>query len=118
MALADFVVVMNQGRIEDQGTPEKVYARPASRFSATFMGESTIIGDQAMRPEHIEIVKSKGSLGPATITDVVYQGSYKRVLAKGGETQFIVHSAGDQEIKIGDVVQLHCDPKFRVKLAR
>ena len=118
MALADHVVVMNHGRIEDEGTPERVYARPSSRFSATFMGESTIIGDQAIRPEHIEIVNSKGSLGPATITDVVYQGSYKRVLAKGGQTQFIIRSAGDNLVKIGDVVQLHCEPKFIVKLAR
>ncbi|MEQ1521399.1 MAG: ABC transporter ATP-binding protein [Aestuariivirga sp.] len=43
MALADHCVVMNQGRIEDEGTPERVYAKPATRFSATFMGESTII---------------------------------------------------------------------------
>ena len=43
MALADHVVVMNAGRIEDEGTPERVYARPATRFSATFMGESTIL---------------------------------------------------------------------------
>ena len=43
MALADHCVVMNQGRIEDEGTPERVYAQPATRFSATFMGESTLI---------------------------------------------------------------------------
>ena len=30
MALADHVVVMNSGRIEDQGTPERVYARPGN----------------------------------------------------------------------------------------
>ena len=43
MALADHCVVMNNGRIEDEGPPERVYSRPASRFSATFMGESTIL---------------------------------------------------------------------------
>jgi spermidine/putrescine transport system ATP-binding protein len=43
MALADHCVLMNHGRIEDEGRPERVYARPATRFSATFMGESTII---------------------------------------------------------------------------
>jgi spermidine/putrescine transport system ATP-binding protein len=35
--------VMNHGKIEDQGPPERVYSRPASRFSATFMGESTLL---------------------------------------------------------------------------
>jgi spermidine/putrescine transport system ATP-binding protein len=43
MALADHCVVMNHGHIEDEGTPERVYAQPATRFSATFMGESTLI---------------------------------------------------------------------------
>src|SRR5262245_30217835 len=41
MALADHCVVMNRGRIEDAGPPERVYARPASRFTASFMGDST-----------------------------------------------------------------------------
>jgi spermidine/putrescine transport system ATP-binding protein len=41
MALADLLVVMNHGRIEDMGPPERVYARPASLFTAAFMGEIT-----------------------------------------------------------------------------
>jgi spermidine/putrescine transport system ATP-binding protein len=43
MALADLIVVMNRGRVEDMGPPERVYGRPATRFAATFMGESTIL---------------------------------------------------------------------------
>src|SRR6202008_1566228 len=43
MALADHIVVMNGGRIEDQGAAERVYGKPATRFAATFMGESTIV---------------------------------------------------------------------------
>ena len=43
MSIADRVVVMNHGRIEDQGPPDRVYLRPASLFAATFMGESNII---------------------------------------------------------------------------
>jgi spermidine/putrescine transport system ATP-binding protein len=34
---------MNRGRIEDAGPPERVYARPASRFTASFMGDSTVL---------------------------------------------------------------------------
>ncbi|MEZ5931203.1 MAG: ABC transporter ATP-binding protein [Alphaproteobacteria bacterium] len=48
MALADQVVVMNAGRIEDAGPPERVYARPASRFTAAFMGESNVIEGRAL----------------------------------------------------------------------
>jgi spermidine/putrescine transport system ATP-binding protein len=43
MALASLVVVMNKGRIEDMGTPKRIYEQPATRFTATFMGESTQI---------------------------------------------------------------------------
>ena len=52
MALADQVVVMNAGRIEDAGPPERVYACPASRFTASFMGESTVIEGRAVGSEH------------------------------------------------------------------
>jgi len=48
MALADQVVVMNAGQIEDAGPPERVYARPASRFTAAFMGESTVIEGRSL----------------------------------------------------------------------
>jgi spermidine/putrescine transport system ATP-binding protein len=51
MALADHCIVMNQGRIEDEGAPERVYARPATRFSATFMGESTLISGKVAKAE-------------------------------------------------------------------
>ncbi len=43
MALADLLLVMQDGRIVDQGDPERVYTRPSTRFSATFMGESNVI---------------------------------------------------------------------------
>jgi ABC-type glutathione transport system ATPase component len=52
MALADHVVVMNHGRIEDEGSPERVYARPATRFTATFMGESTIVAGEVDARSH------------------------------------------------------------------
>ncbi len=43
MAIADTVVVLNDGAIEDIGTPERVYLRPATRFTATFMGANNLI---------------------------------------------------------------------------
>jgi spermidine/putrescine transport system ATP-binding protein len=43
MALADVIVILRDGRIEDQGPPDRLYLRPASRFSATFMGDSNLV---------------------------------------------------------------------------
>jgi spermidine/putrescine transport system ATP-binding protein len=49
MSIADRVVVMNHGRVEDQGAPDRVYLKPASLFSATFMGESNILPGRVQR---------------------------------------------------------------------
>ncbi|MCF3640575.1 ABC transporter ATP-binding protein [Rhizobium sp. TRM95111] len=43
MAIADRIVVMNQGRIEDVGAPASIYMRPRSLFSAGFMGEANFL---------------------------------------------------------------------------
>ena len=43
MSIADIIAVMNNGRIEDVGPPERVYMKPGSRFTATFMGESNML---------------------------------------------------------------------------
>ncbi len=48
MNIADAIVVLNKGRIEDQGSPERVYSRPSSVFSATFMGDSNIVTGEAV----------------------------------------------------------------------
>lgn len=64
MALADHCVVMNGGRIEDEGAPERVYARPATRFAATFMGESTLIPGkvEAIAGDHVTVSTAFGHL--------------------------------------------------------
>lgn len=51
MSLADRICVINQGRIEDFGPPDRVYLRPATEFSARFMGESNILTGRVSRAE-------------------------------------------------------------------
>jgi spermidine/putrescine transport system ATP-binding protein len=51
MALADWVVIMNHGRIEDMGPPQRVYQMPRTRFAASFLGESTVL-DGMVRGMH------------------------------------------------------------------
>jgi spermidine/putrescine transport system ATP-binding protein len=43
MAIADLVVIMNRGRIEDMGPPQRIYQQPRTRFAASFLGESSVI---------------------------------------------------------------------------
>ena len=155
MALADHCVVMNHGRIEDEGTPERVYAQPATRFSATFMGESTLIPGEvskakgnaitvktafgsfpiianaedgaqvtlAIRPEHMLLIRDSRSItfGNALVTAVVFQGSFKRVLAssteKSGPT-FIAKIPAELEVAIGDTVTPCCHIEDLIMLAK
>ena len=146
MALADHCVVMNDGRIEDEGPPERVYAKPATRFSATFMGESTILAGTvtkardrtstvatpvgpvslpsalpvgsavglAIRPEHIVLGAASGDirLGTAEVSDVVFQGSFKRVLAVSVEDpslRFIARLPAATTVQPGDTVAVSCN---------
>jgi spermidine/putrescine transport system ATP-binding protein len=47
MAIADRIVVMDAGRIEDEGPPARVYRRPATLFAAAFMGETNRVPARA-----------------------------------------------------------------------
>ena len=60
MALADHCVVMNDGRIEDEGPPERVYARPATRFSADLHGRKHAAFGQGVRMRrHATMVETR-----------------------------------------------------------
>ncbi|MBZ0277479.1 MAG: ABC transporter ATP-binding protein, partial [Anaerolineae bacterium] len=47
MALSDRIVVMNQGRIDQMGTPDEIYRRPATRFVADFIGRANFLETRA-----------------------------------------------------------------------
>ncbi len=47
MALADLIVVMNEGRIEQAATPREVFERPATAFVARFMGDHNVVSGRA-----------------------------------------------------------------------
>lgn len=52
MALADLVVIMNDGKIEQAGTPRQIFERPASAFVALFMGDHNVISGRAVSSEN------------------------------------------------------------------
>jgi iron(III) transport system ATP-binding protein len=51
MAVSDRIIVMNAGRIEQQGTPRELYERPTTPFLVHFMGESTPVREACASPE-------------------------------------------------------------------
>ncbi len=56
MDLADQVAVMNQGRIEQVGTPTELYDRPASEFVMRFVGDANRLGDTWVRPHELDLL--------------------------------------------------------------
>ena len=55
LEVADTIVVINDGRIEQVGTPDELYDAPASEFVLSFLGPVTTLGDKLIRPHDIEI---------------------------------------------------------------
>ena len=56
MALADTIVCMNGGRIEQRGTPQDLYLRPRTRFVADFMGHGNLLPLQWVRETAPELL--------------------------------------------------------------
>ncbi len=71
MAMADRLVVMRAGRVEQEGPPEEVYARPASRWSAEFLGAADVVpgvaGDGAVTCALGTFPVEPGRTGPVEV---------------------------------------------------
>ena len=62
LALGDRVAVLHQGRLEQVGTPAEIYARPANRFIADFVGESNLLAGTIVALDGGEAVLECGAL--------------------------------------------------------
>ena len=124
MSMADQVVLLNHGRIEQVGSPRDIYARPASLFAARFIGTpamSVMVVDGALisgssvavtadtrtthvaiRPEHVSL---DGDV-PATVTDCEYLGADSLVRCQIGSEPITAKIAGQREFRRGQKVGL------------
>ncbi len=79
MEIADRLVILHDGHIEQVGQPDEVYDEPANAFVRNFLGPVTTIAGVECRPHELAL-GSRGDAGtPATITDVVRLGFEVRV---------------------------------------
>lgn len=75
LAMADRIVVMNHGVIEQVGTPQEIYEQPASRFVAEFVGNmnfiaSSVVSDQQIRIAETLLPKPQGKLSRGDMFDL------------------------------------------------
>ena len=69
MEVADEIVVINDGRIEQVGTPDQLYDEPANDFVMGFLGEVTQLGEVRLRPHDIEIAATPDLAGATSGDD-------------------------------------------------
>lgn len=84
MDVADEIVVINQGRIEQVGSPDELYDSPANEFVMSFLGPVTRLGGTQYRPHDLEILSAPapGAIA-ARVVRVVRLGFEVRVDALG-----------------------------------
>jgi len=117
MTLADRIVVLNGGHVEQVGTPLDLYERPASRFVAGFIGSprmNFIAGEPAaargaaeygIRPEHLSLSsEGRGWPGRVLLTEDLGSDTYVHVETAQSETPLVVRTPGQMRIGAGDTV--------------
>jgi sn-glycerol 3-phosphate transport system ATP-binding protein len=116
MTLAQRMIVMNAGKMEQFGTPEEVYSRPATTFVASFIGSppmnllknapggrpGSLLG---VRPEHLDIGPTGWALQVETVELL---GAERLVHARLGEEQLIIRTHEDQGApEVGSTIHAH-----------
>ena len=136
MTMADRVIVMREGRIEQNATPAELYARPATAFVARFIGTPPMnvlaLADGAggavlrglsgptlaigrgegrmlgVRPEEIRFVATGGV--PARVVAVEYLGADSIVTCAAGDSVVAARVSGRSGVAVGEIVQLAWPP--------
>ena len=138
LTMSDTIVVMNQGYIQQMGTPEQIYNEPENAFVADFIGESNIVNgtmlhdelveifgakfacvdkgfgvnkpvDVVIRPEDIDLVKPEDGSLTGVITHLIFKGvHYEMEVTTPDGFEWLVHST--DMFPVGQKVGIHVDP--------
>ena len=135
MTLADKIVVLRDGRIEQVGSPIELYERPANAFVAQFIGSpkmnffdgtdltkkaDTLLGravtsdlQVGLRPEHLDVTTAAKGVVQGTLELVENLGEYALVhLVSGEGTEFIAKTEKPPKAKKGDTISFGIKPEL------
>ncbi|SNT76146.1 ABC transporter ATP-binding protein [Paracoccus seriniphilus] len=127
MTMADKIVVLNAGRVEQVGSPMEVYHKPVSRFVAEFIGSPAMnvfdasalrgvdLDGQAKfagcRPEHFEMAApGRGNLEATVTVKERLGGETLLYLAVADGPNLVARVDGDDETRIGATISLNIPP--------
>ena len=93
LEVADEIVVINEGRVEQVGTPDQLYDDPANDFVMSFLGEVTELSGVALRPHDIDV-----SVSPLLAGAV--EGNIARMVRIGFEVRLSVLTVDGDEVHV------------------
>ncbi len=106
MEVAEQIVVMNAGRIEQAGSPRELYEAPRNEFVMSFIGPVNRIGNAFVRPHDVQILaENDGSTIEALVKRVVHLGFEVRVeltLPDGRDIWAQVTRSAAEELELSD----------------
>ena len=137
LTMSDTIVVMNQGYIQQIGTPEDIYNEPQNAFVADFIGESNIIAstmledklveilgakfacvdtgfgcnkpvDVVIRPEDIDLVSPAEGTIQGVVTHLIFKGVHYEMEVMANGHEWLVHST--DMFPVGTTVGIHVNP--------
>ena len=142
LTMSDHIVVMNQGYIQQEGSPEKIYNEPENAFVADFIGDSNIIRstmirdelveilgakfacvdkgfgenkpvDVVIRPEDVELVAPDAGTINGVVTGLTFKGVHYEMDVEANGYEWLVHSTKLSEV--GSNVGIKIDP-FNIQI--
>lgn len=126
LALADEIVVMNHGKIEQAGKTRSVFDAPKTAFVARFMGSHNVValpeGTIAVRSDALKVSPDKSAKLPGTITNIEYQGTHVALTATTPGAQEVTALLSDEEFfgnpkELGEAIGFDWDAKAAHALA-
>jgi len=141
LSLSDRIILLNEGRIEQEGSPSDLYSAPTTRFSAAFMGSSNIldvelevvggarrarlssedvlplsIGHSGLstitfRQEDVQLAPASGTSCRAQVETAIYLGARVRYVVTVGAHRIRCLAADGKQFKAGDMVDLRIAPE-------
>ncbi len=138
LTMSDIVVVMNQGRIQQLGTPQQIYNEPKNAFVAGFVGDSNIIGgtmlgdyavelcdarwqcvdagfgvnkpvDVVIRPEDVEFVAPEKGIIRGVVSHIIFKGLLWEMEVEAGGFTWLVQNT--QMEPVGTEVGIYVKPE-------
>ena len=135
--MSDTVVVMNNGHIQQIGSPTDIYNEPVNAFVADFIGESNIVNgsmprdcmvqfagksfecvdkgfspnetiDVVIRPEDIKIIPAEAATLVGIVESVVFKGVHYEMIVDGVDHKWKIHSTKYEPV--GTMIGMSVDP--------